>query len=340
MAPLRPRVRGRFRDAERGMSPVVGVTLMVAITVLLAAVVIIMLTGAANPDVAPTMDSAVSLDATNAGTALTTDHSGGQAIDVQLNGETIATIDGSSTGSTLFLPTAPGDEVHLVASGDDSDVLVRETFDAGEAGDFVAYYPFDEDDSELRDGSLNENHGVFDGGEPEWNQDDQGTYREFDGASQSVVVDDLKTGDVTVESFTVAMTFQIDELEDTQQLVEHNSGDQEWHVEMNGDGSLQFAVDWANDHDFETGANTVDTNTVHTIVATYDGNTYRLFLDGEEVGNGTHETDVDMGRMRIGEDDSDPDDDFQNFDGRMYEFRLYYTALDDHEVEMLTKAMD
>lgn len=41
--------------------------------------------------------------------------------------------------------------------------------------------------------------------------------------------------------------------------------------------------------------------------------------------------------MRIGNDDSGAT---RFFDGRLSEFRLYYTALDDHEDETPTRAMD
>lgn len=341
MVPPRPRVRGRFRGAERGLSPVVGVTLMVAITVLLAAVVIVMLTGAADPDVAPTTDTAVSLDATNAGTDLSVDHSGGQEIDVQLNGETIATMDGDATGRTIFLPTAPGDEVHLVASNDHADVLVRETFDAGEAGDFVAYYPFDGGGGTVVDRSMNENDGTP-YGSPQWVSDDNGSALEFDGADDDVQVDNLKTvGTGDVDEFTVAATVRVDGTGSTQQVVEHKSADgDEWHLETNGDGGVQFAVDYV-DGDSSTYIQSADDElqpgATHVVVGTYDGDSYRLYIDGTEVANGTREGDADMGAMVLGEDD---EGDNQNFDGRMYEFRLYYTAMDDHEVEMLTRAMD
>lgn len=313
---------------------------MVAITVLLAAVVIVMLTGAADPDVALTTDTVVRLDPTNAGTELTTDYSGGQEINVQLNGETIATIDGDSTGDTVFLPTAPGDEAHLVAGDDDADVLIRETFDAGEAGDFVASYPLDEDTSDLRDHPLNDNHGQFEGGGPNWGDDDNGTYRDFNGSNDSVNISGLTAGNTNVGEFTVAVMFEADDLSTTRQLVEHNNDDgREWHLETTSSEDLQFAVNYPAAN-ISTDSNPLSEDELHVAVGTYDGETYRLYLDGEEMANGTHDVEIDMERMRIGEDDTDPTDNFQNFDGRMYEFRLYYTSMDDHEVEMLTRAMD
>lgn len=331
----------RLFDDDSGMSPVVGVALMIAITVALAAVTVAMLLGVADPGIAPTQDTAVSLDSTNAGTALVPEVTGSNAVDVRLNGESIATVNGSSTGREIFLPTAPGDEVMLVTENEDATVLVREQFEAGEAGDFVAYYPFDDDGTDLQDRSLNGNDGEFEGGTPSWGEDGNGTYREFDG-SQSVNVSNLKTGTEDVAAFTVATTVRFDGTGSTQQLVEHNNGaGEEWHVETTGDGGLQFAVDYDNvdaqSQDFETAPNVLTPGRAHVIVGTYDGETYRLYLDGEEVGNRTHEMEVDMGRMRIANDDSGAD---QHLDGRMYEFRLYYTAFDDHQVEMLTEVMD
>jgi flagellin-like protein len=321
---------------DSGMSPVVGVALMIAITVALAAVTVAMLLGVADPGIAPTQDTAVSLDSTNAGTALVPEVTGSNDVDVRLNGESIATVDGNATGREIFLPTAPGDEVMLVTENEDATVLVREQFEAGEAGDFVAYYPFDDDGTELEDESLNGNDGEFEGGTPSWGEDGNGTYREFDG-SQSVNVSNLKTGTEDVTAFTVATRVRFDSTGDVQQLVEHNNGaGEEWHIETTGNGGLQFAIDYST-HKFTTGDDILEDGETHVVVGTYDGQTYRLYLDGEEVGNATHEMGVDMGRMRIGNDDSGAD---QYFDGRMYEFRLYYTAFDDHQVEMLTRVLE
>lgn len=336
--------RKRLFDDDSGMSPVVGVALMIAITVALAAVTVAMLLGVADPGIAPTQDTAVSLDQTNAGTALVPEVTGSNAVDVRLNGESIATVNGSSTGREIFLPTAPGDEVMLVTENEDATVLVREQFEAGEAGDFVAYYPFDDNGATLEDRSRNGNDGEFEGdSDPTWGEDGNGTYREFDSSDeQSVNVSNLKTGTGDVEAFTVATTVRFDSTGSIQQVVEHNNGaGEEWHVETTGDGGLQFAVDYDNDPDqseeFETGPNILTPGQTHVVVGTYDGETYRLYLDGKEVGNATHEMEVDMGRMRIAADDSN---DGQHFDGRMYEFRLYYTAFDDHQVEMLTRVLE
>ncbi|MCY4731963.1 type IV pilin N-terminal domain-containing protein [Natronomonas gomsonensis] len=79
----------RLYAADSGMSPVVGVALMIAITVALAAVIVAMLLGVADPGIAPTQDTAVSLDSTNAGTALVPEVTGSNAVDVRLNGESI-----------------------------------------------------------------------------------------------------------------------------------------------------------------------------------------------------------------------------------------------------------
>jgi hypothetical protein len=48
-------------------------------------------------------------------------------------------------------------------------------------------------------------------------------------------------------------------------------------------------------------------------------------------------TTVNMGEMQLGKNDPS---DIQYFHGRMYEFRLYYTAFDDHQVEMLTRVLE
>jgi flagellin-like protein len=324
-------------DDDSGMSPVVGVALMIAITVALAAVTVAMLLGVADPGIAPTQDTAVSLDPTNAGTTLVPEVTGSNAVGVRLNGESVATIDGNSTGREIFLPTAPGDEVMLVTENEDATILVREQFEAGEAGDFVAYYPFTGSGTTVEDHSRNGNDGTFQGS-PQWVESGQGPALEFDGSDDYVTVDDLKTTGVgDVEEFTVAVTFEVDSDGSIQQLVEHNSGSEEWHIETTSSDALQFAVNWEDGHTIRTADDVVEPGQTYVAVGTYDGETYRFYLDGTEVANATYTSEVNMGEMQLGKNDPA---DTQYFDGRMYEFRLYYTAFDDHQVEMLTKVMD
>lgn len=327
----------RFGGAIRGASPVIGVVLMVAITVVLAATIGVMALGFGDIGDRQTVETAVDLESTNAGTELTPAVIG-QTVDVRLNDRTLATLDVGSAGESVFLPTAPGDEVTLVAEGDESSILVRESFDAGEAGDFVVYYSFDGSGEDVDDRSLHGNHGERhgDGDGPERIDTQRGTALEFDGESQYVDVDELKTGDVDVETFTVAVTFELAATGEIQQLVEHNNEDEEWHLETTENDGLQFALDW-DDHVIKTDDDAVDEGETYTAVGTYDGTTYRLYLDGELVAENTHDTAVDMGRMRLGKDDSH---DSQHLNGKMYEFRLYHTALDETEVEMLTRVMD
>jgi flagellin-like protein len=322
---------------DRAVSPVVGVVLMVAITVVLAAMLgaMALSLGETPPD--QRVETAVELGGTNAGAELTPKVVG-QTVDVQLNGETLTTIDPSSTGSSVFLPTAPGDEVLLVAGDDETSILVREEFEAGEAGDFVAYYTFDGSGDTLEDGSRHGNDGDLEGGDggPQWVDDDNGTALDFDGSDDYVQVDDLKTGDVDVEAFTAATTFEIDSTGGVQQLVEHHSGGEEWHLETTSDDRLRFSVNWTGGNLTET-SETLETGETYVVVATYDGETFRLYLDGDLAGEGTYNSSVDMGEMRLGKDDSGAG---QELDGRLYEFRLYYTAFDDEEVEMLTRVLE
>lgn len=323
-------------SAERAVSPVVGAILMVAITVLLAATIGAMALSFGDIGTGQQVETAVDLQETNAGTELTPTVVG-QTVEVRINGENLTIIDPSSTGSSVFLPTAPDDEVTLVASDDETSILVREEFEADEAGDFVAYYTFDGSGSTLDDESLNENHGSLQD-DPQWVEDDDGAALSFDGTDDYVQVDDLKTeGTSDVEAFTVAMTFRIDDSGEVQQLVEHNSGSAEWHVETTSNDALQFAVDWDDGHYTRTADGELQSGETYVAVATYDGETYRLYLDGEKAGEGTHTSTVDMGDMRLGKDDSGAG---QHLDGRLYEFRLYYTAFDEDEVEMLTRVLE
>jgi hypothetical protein len=67
-----------------------------------------------------------------AGSVLVPDVTGSNAVDVRLNGESVATIDGDSTGRGIFLPTAPGDEVILLTENEDATARVREQLESGQ----------------------------------------------------------------------------------------------------------------------------------------------------------------------------------------------------------------
>lgn len=169
--------------------------------------------------------------------------------------------------------------------------------------------------------------------------DDQGSALEFDGTNDRYVqVDDLNTvGTGDVSAFTVAATFQVDSTGDIQQLVEHNAGGEEWHVETTGDGNVRFAVNFTGGKTVNTTSAPLTPGETYVVFGTYDGEEFHLYLDGTHVDGGNYTSDVNMGDMRLGQDDSGAN---QEFEGRLYEFRLYYTAFDDDEAEMLTRVMD
>jgi len=303
-------------------------------------------------------ETVVDVEETNAGTTLEVQRIG-QTAEVRIEGQPVATLDESDAGRSVYLPTAPGEEVTVVASEGDQSLLLSETVDRGEAGDFIAYYRFDEGTgSTVADRSRNGNTAQFvdeNGAEPSWNATAGAV--EFDGANDGYLrVDDVSVGNVSdVEAFTVAATFSIDEVrggdgtDNIHQIVEHSfsgSGN-EWYVETpvsSRDGAdpgtapfkLEYAVNYPDNYVL-TDDGPVRLDERNTVVATYDGQTYEMYLNGRLVDSKSDYTsDVKMGELTLARDDEQA---IQYLDGSLYEFRLYYTAFDADEAATLTERL-
>lgn len=326
---------------ERGASSVVANVLLVAVVVVLAVTVVVLSAAFLEQTGAPTAEAAFEFQETPAGvevvpTAL------GQPVAVELNGRTVTTLDTDDVGSPTLLPTAPGDTVTVTSTDGERSVLLRRTVDdREEVGDFVAYYTFESGSgSTVVDRSRNGNDGRFetDGGDgPTW----QGDSLAFDGADY-VTVDDITTAGVdSVDSFTVAATVEFDdETGGIQQIVEHQTDDgDEWFLET-GVAETPFDLSYAVNFPDEVidSGRTVGLGEEVVVVGTYDGDSdeYSLYVDGELVGNDTFDRPVEMGAFRLGRDFESPS---QYLDGRLSEFRLYYTAFDADEVASVTAAM-
>jgi hypothetical protein len=324
--------------AARGQSEVLGNLLMAGVAVVIVASLAIVAFEILGVLGVTQADTVVELEETDAGMVMQVEYVGQEA-DVRINGETVATINETDAGRSVYLPTAPGDRVTLVTTDDQQSILLTEDVDEGEAGDFVAYYTFDEGTGNtLVDRSTNDNDGTING-DPAWVSDAEGEALRFDGNGDYVRVDDITTDNVSdVEAFTVVVKFNVTgDTGTNQQLVEHQkSGGNEWFVETPDTSApydLEYAVDYPSEQ-ISTGGEPIGLDESHVAVATYDGDTYRLYLDGSLVASGTHSRDVEMGRITIARDDESS---FQHLEGNIYEMRIYYTAFDEDEVATITQ---
>lgn len=329
-------MRGR---ADRGQSQVVGNLLLVGVAVVLLASLAFFSFGFLDALGGPTAETKVSFQQTDAGVVVVPDVIG-QEVTVQINGQAVATLSPDDIGEGTYLPTAPGDRVTLVASEDDRSILLDQTIDRGEAGDFIAYYTFDGGDADtLVDRSRNGNDGTINGNPQPVTEGARSGLR-FDGSSDWVEIPDITTQGVSdVPAFTVATSVRIEDWSGgVQQFVEHyRSNDNEWFLEASdagGEPQVDFAVNYPDD---QVNSGTIETGERYVVVGTYDGSTYRLYIDGQQVASGQYPQDVAMGTLVVGADA--PNGGSQYLDGTMYELRLYYTAFTNDEVETLTTRM-
>jgi len=289
---------------------------------------------------APTANADFTYEQTPAGLRMTP-QAISTGVTVQLNGRDVATFDPDSAGRSVLLPTAPGDRITVVSRDGERSVLVDRTVDdRSEVGDFIAYYTFEAGSGDtLVDRSGNGNNGTlrdYDGESgPQWNSDSLS----FDGRNDYVDVTGLEA-ETDVEEFTVAVAFTQRSVGGTSQLVEHYGGGNEWYLETDTDGT-DYTVDYAVNND---GGDIVNTGTSYptgerqVVVGTFDGSTYELFVDGEKTAEGTYDSDIEMGNLVVGADA--PNANTQYLDGDISEIRLYYTAFDDSEVEVISNAME
>lgn len=271
-------------------------------------------------------------------------HAINEEVTLYVNDVAVDTLDPGDLGRSVLLPLAPGDEVELIAEEGSHGLLVQKRVRYREAGDFIAYYTFEAGSgTTVVDRSSNDNDATINGG-ASWVEDDQGTGLAFDGSDDYLKVDQLNAKNVTdVEEFTVAATYRIDGgTGDIQQIVEHRNDTTnfEWFLETNS-AAVPYAMNYSvwRDDGTKAGLNTTPMNAgdVHDVVGTYDGTTLRLYLDGNLVGTSTVDDTIEMGSLYVGADAVGAASQF--LDGRLYQLRLYYTAFQDDEVDVLTKVM-
>jgi flagellin-like protein len=351
-----------YRD-DRGVSPTIGIVLLVAIVVVMAAVVGGLSLGMSDRlDQPSPLDAQIALEPDSAGTEAYV-QSVDSPVEIRINGETIYTAAPQDTGEELFLPTAPGDEVSVVSAGPKQEVLLRQTIDPSSA-DYMLHYPLvDGSGTTITDESNHDNDaelGEWDGSSfntgtgtrPSWVDTPDGTALRFDGPSSEEAA---KTNavelneDDEVDSFTVAVKFNSHESTgSTQQLVEHhNTADNwAWYLETetggaSGEFEIEYEVHWPSAQSART--DPLAHNATHVVVGTYDGEELDLYVNGtahvtgKELSSSVTADPAQMGDLWVGADlDYSPG---QHLDGDLYEVRLYYTALDEDEVEGVSEAM-
>ncbi|MBP2029183.1 flagellin-like protein [Methanohalophilus levihalophilus] len=131
---------------DDAVSPVIGVILMVAITVILAAVIAAFVFGLGSPETAPQASVKGSTDTVNSNSAVKVEHQGGDAI-TMITSNTKVTVDGTEidtyntsaadkfeAGETLYLVKASGGEYTL---GNLSSTTVNATAAFAAAGETV-----------------------------------------------------------------------------------------------------------------------------------------------------------------------------------------------------------
>ncbi|MFC7221901.1 type IV pilin N-terminal domain-containing protein [Halalkalicoccus salilacus] len=121
---LRQKVKGLLGE-DRGVSPVIGVILMVAITVILAAVIgafVLGLGGDLESSAAPQMSASISHSGdTTSGNAIIS-HSGGDSVETADLRVVIRDIDGTSAGSHDVVNSDHVDGAEVFATGDTIEI--------------------------------------------------------------------------------------------------------------------------------------------------------------------------------------------------------------------------
>lgn len=340
--------------SDRSVSPVVAVALLVALTVITATAVFVFAGSIAQENQPPVAETHITFDEVRSGMVAEVRAAGSRTAYLKVNGETLYEINRTDTGLSLFVPTAPGDRITVVHKSDDgsTQVVTSKGADEFKSGKFVALYRFDSGGSTVEDHSGNGNDGdVY--GNPKWVEDDTGTALKFDGSGDDYVeVPQLQTKNVeNVREFTVAVRYNVTgsaaggagcgNCDEIQQLVEHKyaSGSFEWYLETFQDTGSQYTVTyqiWDGNGRIDTPD--IDRKETHVLVGTYDGNEMRYYLDGTFIGKDDKpDNKVEMGELSIAADA--PNENIQYLQGRIYELRLYYVALDEDRVKTLTEAM-
>ncbi len=325
---------------RRSASSVLGVVLLVAVVVVVSLVVVVFAFAFLDGFGTPTAEASFTYQQSPAGLvvipkALSTD------VVVQLNGEPVERLGADSAGQPVLVPTAPGDELTIISTDGEQSVFVQRTVEERqEIGDLIAYYPFARDSgSTVVDNSGNGNDGTANGGYTR-----TGECMAFDGTSGTHInVGDLTLdGPDSIDELTIAITYKYDGSgTDVQNLIEYQSSSFAWYMETDtehGDPHwMEYDIGFSSTPSARLLAKGIPADETQVLIGTYDGEEMALYRNGEQVGTADLERSVNLGEVILAAD-SNPA--IQNLDGTLCEVRLYYTALDERGVGVLTDTMD
>jgi FlaG/FlaF family flagellin (archaellin) len=360
---------------EQSVSPVVGVILMVAVVVLLAATVGAFVLGFNEELSTVSGNVKVDFEENLVGMEMTV-----EAIDtdaeVRLNGETITTVDETDTGRTVLIPTGPGDRITVVSGNDDQSVLVQETADdRDEIGDLVGYYKFNSHQGEVGSKTATDysnNGNDLTGQESiEWNGNGVFLENEDAGGGTTVPpneVEHFDVPDITSPEPVDQITFVVDikpaATADTKGS-DRPSGDalDIWDQEASNTGSMPLRAEtdgcnrgtcspagdksyFLNFAGLESTSNQFELGNRQQVAVTYDRTTgeSKLYATGgnddllKASGNrGTISNSIELGALKVG---VDQDVNILRYEGEYYEFRIYYEGLSRSEIEAIFNVMD
>jgi FlaG/FlaF family flagellin (archaellin) len=339
------RQRTLQRD-EQSVSPVVGIILMVAVTVLLATTVGVFSLGFESELTEISGNADVAFEPSPVGLEMTVETVSTTA-DVRINGETVATIDKGDTGREILLPTAPGDQITVVSGNDQQSVLVDKTAEErDEIGDLLAYYKFDQTTGDLKDYSGNNNDATIVG-----TPNRTGEEYVFDASQGEEARSDLTAG-AEVDELSMFVTFTADSTGSVatgsdcsdatggcggqyQQLFEYQSPSLELQTSRVTDDTFRM-------YEEAPGAPTriqggpFETGQTYVAAYTYDGKNVKVYMDGTKIidVDGTREP-VSLSPFRIADQPSQG----ENFDGSISETRIYYNAFNKSQVDSVSSLM-
>ncbi|QSG04986.1 LamG domain-containing protein [Halapricum desulfuricans] len=335
--------------AIRGATPVVGNVLLVAVVIVIGVVLVTLSFSFLEGTGAPSAEASFEYEQTPVGLEMTATAIGTD-VTVQLNGRPVATIEAGDAGESVIVPTAPGDRITVVSRDREKSVLVDRTIDdREEVGDFIAYYTFEAGSGDaLLDRSNNDNNASLKGDKTGWT----GNSYDFTG-NDYFEVTKLNAPVYEVSEFTFAVTYKTDSGTAKQELAEHISGSDNWGVEIkpceNWNSCDGDKTDTHNPNFFADESGGSQSGQIfggpepvgqkQVVVGTYNGSTTEIYIDGEPKATDSFNSEISMGDFFIGTD-AESSGNRDNFDGEIYEIRLYYTAFDDQQVRVLTEAME